>query len=102
MSEDKRASKKATWDQEDVLKHKDGVTQSGRGLQIWGDELAGATGTGHHGTGSQGTAERAANITAGQDAYDTKKSGQGASEEESDEGGDAVNGSADRSAEQPT
>lgn len=61
-----KKGRKADWDQEDVLKHKDHVTQSGRGLQIWGDE--GAPDMAQTGTASQGTAERQATIGRGQEA----------------------------------
>lgn len=49
------------WDQRDVLKKKDNVTQGSRGLQIWGDDAMGDNG--QAGNASQGTARRQAFIT---------------------------------------
>lgn len=100
--------KKADWNQEDVLKHKDHVTQGSLGLQIWGDEST--PDSGHAGTATQGTAERQATIKRGQspqaDAADAKRGqrsalrGQEQEAEASD--GEAFDGGPDRSREQPT
>jgi hypothetical protein len=55
----------ADWDQRDVLKKKDNVTQGSRGLQIWGEQAEGVeTETGD---ASQGTAARAGRITGAQE-----------------------------------
>lgn len=62
--EPESADRGADWDQMDVLDEKDGVTQSGRGFQLWGDDVVGPPG--RSGEGTVGTAERHARILEGQ------------------------------------
>jgi hypothetical protein len=50
--------------QDDVLRKKDHVTKSGRGLQRWDEDADAAEG--QAGTGSEGTAGRASRIARGQ------------------------------------
>lgn len=97
---EKTQRKKADWDQEDVLKHKDHVTQGSRGLQIWGDE--GAPDMEQTGTASQGTAERQAAIGRGQEAQAEARKMERRRGASSGEEGDSVGSTPDRSREQPT
>ncbi len=64
-------------DQKDVLPKKGNVTQSGRGLQQWGESPMGDA----VGTGGSGTAERAARIARGQ----REQAGQGPHDDEKQE-----------------
>lgn len=59
-----RASMPNDPDQEEVLKKKDHVTQSSRGLQQWGDEAQDPEQS--TGTAQTGTAQRQARIARGQ------------------------------------
>lgn len=103
-----KPSKKADWNQEDVLRKKDHVTQGSRGLQIWGDEST--PDSGHGGTATQGTAERQATIKRGQstqaDAADAERdersSRQGKEQEAEARDSEAFDGGPDDSREQPT
>lgn len=63
MQDGEPQKKTATWDQKDVLDDKDHTTPN-RGLQVWDEDPGGDTAVG---TASEGTAERAARITQGQE-----------------------------------
>lgn len=63
-------------DQKDVLAKKDGVTKSGRGLQVWEDPAGGKPARGgQSGEASQGTAERAATLADEQEKGGSKEGG---------------------------